>query len=226
MEEKLRTGMGDIAEVTGMVISSMPVGEYDRRIVLITKERGKISAFAKGARRPGSALMGITRPFVFGTFQMYEGRTSYNLKQAFIDNYFENVITDLDSVCYAYYFAEIAEYYARENLDASAMINLLYISLKALENKSIPDRLVRCIYELKIIEINGECPQVEELALIPAKRINDSTLYTLQYILSSPLEKLYKFTVSDEVLSELIVIINVLCNQTFDKHMKSEKMLP
>ncbi len=218
--------MGDITEVTGMVISSMPVGEYDRRIVIITKERGKISAFAKGARRPGSSLMGVTRPFVFGKFQMYEGRTSYNLRQAAISNYFEKVITDLDAVYYAYYFAEIAEYYARENLDAGILINLLYASLRALENDNIPDRLVRCIYELKAIEINGECPQVEELITYTSKPPVESTVYTLEYIVSSPLEKLYTFTVSDEVLHELIMIVNILCNRTFDKNMKSAKMLP
>ena len=218
--------MGDITEVTGMVISSMPVGEYDRRIVIITKERGKISAFAKGARRPGSSLMGVTRPFLFGKFQMYEGRTSYNLRQAAISNYFEKVITDLDAVYYAYYFAEIAEYYARENLDAGILINLLYASLRALENDNIPDRLVRCIYELKAIEINGECPQVEELITYTSKPPVESTVYTLEYIVSSPLEKLYTFTVSDEVLHELIMIVNILCNRTFDKNMKSAKMLP
>lgn len=244
--------MGDITEVTGMVISSMPVGEFDRRIVLLTKERGKISAFAKGARKPNSPLVGVTRAFVFGTFQVYEGRTSYNIRQASITNYFEEIISDLDAVCYACYFAEIADYYARENLDAAAIINLLYISLKALVNKQIPDKLVRLVYELRMISINGECPEffvchncgkeedIDTYSMTDCGvycrachgqatdgiRILQSTLYALQYIVTAPLEKLYTFTVSDTVLSELRMVLKRICTKSFDRTMKSEAMLP
>lgn len=244
--------MGDLTEVTGMVLSAMPVGEYDRRIVLLTKERGKISAFAKGARRPNSPFTGMTRAFVFGTFQVYEGRTSYSIKQANITNYFPGLLSDYDCVCYACYFAELADYYGRENLDASVMINLLYAAVRALSNGKLSKELIRYIYELRLIAVNGEIPDfftcqecgTEEYlaAYAPGRQgllckncihtekdaflLEESTRYALQYIVTSPMEKLFAFAVSTEVLAELSKVAGQIRRAVIDKEMKSLEMLP
>ena len=129
--------------VTGMVLAQTSIGEYDRRVVILSKERGKIAAFARGARRPNSALVGVTSPFSFGQFTVYEGRTSYTLVSASISNYFEELRTDVEGAYYGFYFMDLANYYAREANDETLLLKLLYQTFRALVNTRIPNQLIR-----------------------------------------------------------------------------------
>ena len=141
--------MGQNIVVTGMVLKVMPIGDYDRRITLLTKERGKITAFAKGARRPNSALVAAATPFSFGEFEMFEGRSSYTVVRASIQNYFREVQEELEATYYGCYFLEFADYYCQENNDEREMLKLLYQSLRALTSAAYDKRLVRFIFELR-----------------------------------------------------------------------------
>lgn len=243
--------MGEIVTVNGMILSSMPVGEYDRRLVLLTKERGKLPVFAKGARKVSSPLCGVTRVFAMGTFELYEGRTSYNIKGAYISNYFNELTGDYEGVYYGYYFAELAEYFTRENLDGGAFLNLLYCAFRALSAKMMPRELIRYVFELKALVLNGEYPEVftccrckkkENLAAFCLSKqgllcadcldgagdtlpLSQSCIYALQFVTASRLEKLFSFQVSPQVLAELKMVMGRLMSAAVDKKMKSLEVI-
>jgi DNA repair protein RecO (recombination protein O) len=243
--------MGQNIVVTGMVLNVMPIGDYDKRITLLTRERGKITAFARGARKPGSQFLAATNPFSFGEFELFEGRSSYSLAKTTIQNYFRELAMDYEAAYYGFYFLEFAEYYCQENLDETQMLKLLYQSLRALESKKFDKRLVRVIYELKAMSINGEGPNVfscfhcgsrEGLAYFSVARggifcrecgklagkdavpLAQSTLYTMQFILSSPVEKLFTFKVSEDVLSQLEHIMKSYTGRYIEHTFKSLKI--
>ncbi len=260
-------------KLTGMVLVSMPVGDYDRRITILTKERGKISAFAKGARKPTSALLGCSQPFAFGEFLLYEGKSSYNVVGAEIKNYFSELREDMGAIYYAMYFCEFCCYMTKENLEAGEVLKLLYVSLRALSKPSLDKRLVRRIFELRFLAVNGEMPQVnacvlcgrqemlkeekawfssEEGGLLcgdcrrkrrqekvertrehklfsePLKEevsVGTSAIYTMQYILATPLNKLFTFAVSETVQKELEQVLTSFLEQHVGHVMKAEEML-
>jgi len=147
-------------KVTGIILSTSPIKEYDRRVVILTKEKGKITAFANGARRPNSPLVGAVNPFSFGEFILYEGSSSYTMKSAKITNYFEELRGDLQGIYYGFYFLEVTDYFAKEGNEEKEMLKLLYLSLKALTNIKLNNELIRCIFELKMLTINGMAPEV------------------------------------------------------------------
>lgn len=234
-----------------MILTASPMKEYDRRVEILTRERGRISAFAQGARKVGSALSACTLPFTFGEFMVYEGRSSYTVKSGVIQKFFGDIAEDYDMTCYASYFAEMAQYFTRENMEASGELLLLYMTLLALQNGKVPFKLVRIIYEMRMMMIEGQglelfeclychskdtravyfaaggliCEKCAagkaELARMYPFVLSGDALYSLQYIMSSPLERLYSFVVAPEVLGELEHFMKGYLGRYLPHHFKT-----
>ncbi len=237
--------------VTGMVLSAMPIHDFDMRVLLLTREKGKITAFAKGARRQNSPFLAGCRPFSFGTFTLYAGKNSYGITQIQISEYFMELTQDFFCASYGFYFLEVADYYGREGVDAKDSLNLLYASFHALMKHKIPPKLIRAIYELKSLAINGEYPDVfscnhcgskespfyfdfqhkivfcKECVSNPKKYtvLNATLVYALQFVITQPMNQIYTFTLKEEYMKEFIQFVSRLFQNTVHREFKSLEIL-
>jgi DNA repair protein RecO (recombination protein O) len=146
----------------GIVLGSMPVGEYDRRLSILTCEKGRISAFASGARRPMSSLRAACRLFTYAAFTVYPRRDSYSVVKCENPVYFDELSMDPEKSYYGMYFCELLEYFTRENADEAEQVKLLYTALKALLKAAMPVTLVRRVFELRALANFGEAPNIFE----------------------------------------------------------------
>lgn len=236
--------------MTGIVMMTSDVGEYDKRMVLLTRERGKITAFAHGVKRSKSMLSGGCRIFTFGTFELFEGKDAYKVIRIEVNKSFDEISQNMENMCYGSYFLELANYYSVENVESTQMLKLIYASLRALLNEKISNRLVRCIYETKVLEINGEYPEMfrcvmcgeKEAVHFSAKHsglvcngcmkrtgdaalLDTSTIYAFQYIIASEIEKLYTFVVNENVLKEMEFVLRRYYLLNVNREFKSLEIL-
>lgn len=234
--------------VTGIILYTTLVGEYDKRLVMLTKERGKITVFANGARRPNSMLRAASQSFVMGSFTVTAGKDAYNLHKAEVKEYFTEMSQDMEKMCYASYFCELMAYYVHEGDFCVNHLNLLYLTFKALIRGDMDQRLLRCIYEIRLMDMEGQamhafsCVKCNEkqVSYFDAKiggflckkcateysmHVSETLVYTVQFILSIALEKLYSFSLKDENLNELIRVTERFRKQYIDKNFKSLEIL-
>ena len=203
-----------------MVLEATPVNDYDRRTVILTKEFGKITAFGKGARKPGNRLLAATNPFVFGEFKLYEGKNAYTLIDADISHYFEELRTDYEGAYLGMYFLEYASFYTRENNDELLMLKLLFQSIRAITRPNIDNRLIRAVYEIRAVAVNGEYPGIpSDRSFLPG------TLRALDHIVNSSIEHLFGFTVNEEILSELLYLGTLYRKRVVDRPFKSLEII-
>ena len=205
--------------VHGVVLSEHSQREFDKRLSILTMEEGKMTVWASGAKRPSSPLMAGSRSFVFGTFSLKKGKSGYNLQSVKVDAYFEEIALDLEKACYAAYFLELADFVSQENLPAEELVNLIYLSLKALLHKNLSNEMVRAIYELRLLKLEGEYTEK------PPRSTKKSVLETWNYVLFSPLNKLYTFTLEEGTLLDFCGNVEWLLRESFPVQFHSLKIL-
>lgn len=243
--------MRDSVSLSGVVIFSAPVGENDRRLVVITREAGRVTMFAPGSRKPTSRLSAFTRPFTFAKFSVYPGKDAYRLLAAEMMEGFDGISADFEALTYGSYFLELAGYFTEENVEAAAEVDLLYVTIRALLKKKMPCPLIRAVFELRILSIQGIAPRVFDCAICnqplsegvwqphrhgltclacvptPGKllSVGKSATYAMQFVESVDITKLYTFLLEEKAAGEFIEAMQQYYHVHVGKKFKSLEMI-
>jgi len=149
--------------VSGVVIRQRELGEADRILVLYTAERGKLSAVAKGIRRPRSKLAASLQLFSHAEIQLAAGRTLEVVTQARAADTFYDLRKHMARYAHASYVAELLDAVTEEGLADPPLFELLVETLSALDRGGEPPTLIRA-FELKLLARLGYGPELESCA--------------------------------------------------------------
>ena len=142
-----------------IVLNSKSFGEADRILTLLTYERGKVRAVARGARRPRNRLAAVTQPISHVEVQIMEGNQLDTLNQGQLINTYRFLKEDLDKLSYATYLAELFEKATEGATELRDYFVLLLTALEIVQNFENL-KLTRFFIEAKLIVLQGYAPSL------------------------------------------------------------------
>jgi DNA repair protein RecO (recombination protein O) len=139
------------------VLRRVDFGEADRVLVLLTRERGKLSVVAKGIRRITSRTAGHLELFTRAEIQLAKGANLDVVTQAETRDPFRRLREDLGRTSTAYLVAELVDALTEEGSEAPELFDLVTTTYRALETTDDP-RLLAAHYMLRLLDVSGFRP--------------------------------------------------------------------
>jgi DNA repair protein RecO (recombination protein O) len=171
--------MSRVYKATGINLKSMPLGESDRLITILTQEFGLIRAVAPGARKHNSKLGGRSGLFVVNELLIAQGRSLDKITGAETIESYPALSQDLGKLAASQYLAEMVMCQALSEQPQTELFCLLNEHLKRLEQLpkssgfSVLAHLSHAVFHFLVLA--GLTPQVQACCLTGHSLLPDFT---------------------------------------------------
>ncbi len=156
-------------KVEGIVLRVVDFGESDRIVTLLTRERGKVGAFARGARASKRRFAGLLEPFTLLAAELTDRRGDLlGLESASALRAHGGIRTELSRIAVAGYATELAGELVRDAEPHPALFALLASFLGALDVAPARPAALRA-YELGALAAAGFMPRLDACARCGAR---------------------------------------------------------
>lgn len=209
----------------GLIIRTYnSVGEADRFVTVLTREKGVIRAAARGARRLKSRAGSATELLCYSRLRLLRGRDTYIVEDAQPLAVFFGLRSDIEKTALAQYFCELAAALCPAEEPAEEPLRLLLNALHFLEEGTRPPALLKAVVEWRLLCLAGYMPDMSGCAV--CGRMADAMLFSavegrlycpqcdrgnllmlpagavaaIRHLVSCPPEKCFAFSLSPETL--------------------------
>jgi DNA repair protein RecO (recombination protein O) len=208
----------------GLVLKEYETGEADKRVLLLCKEHGRITAYARGARKPVSKFMAASQIFTYSEFVLAQGRGFFSVAQADVIESFYALRTDYDTLCAAHFIADVCDKALLEKSNCDVLLQLILKSLSVLTKKIFPPKQITAVFLFRFFDFYGVRPNTEINSKINSEnekifwgkegvlkrggysdaiQISKSAAAAADFILNNELSQAFMFEARDTVLDEL-----------------------
>lgn len=196
------------------------IGEADRFVTALTRDRGVIRASARGARQIKSRRGAATQLLTYSRLSLYLGREKYIIDEAEPLHVFFELRKDVTRLAAAQYFCEVAGQLAPREEPADDWLRLILNALHLLGEGKYPPAQVKAVTELRMLVLAGFMPDLTGCvgcgaadgvplyfsltegnlrcgkcgALPGARALSPTVLAAMRHIVYSPLEKGFFFS--------------------------------
>lgn len=236
-----------LIKVNGVVLKRTAVGDNDVILTVFTSELGVVKASAKGVKSYKNKFSAGTALFSYSEFILLKGKDIYRVRSCELLESFYNLSTNIERIAFATYIADLTAYTVKETIADARLLSLLLNTFYLLANSDRNLRLVKSVYELKLLCYSGLAPQLEccvscgdtehvdyispqaggllcgecQNTARQVYPLSEPCLIALRFIVYSEDKKAFAFQLSDAALEELEAHIEHFMREHIDRDFYS-----
>lgn len=146
--------------IKGVILRETPIGDYDKMMTVLTADKGKLSVFARGAKRLKSPLFTATQLFSYSEMTIYRSANYYYLRSADLIENFYRMRDYLEGSALAGYIADIASDISVENQDETELLRLVLNCFHAISMRKKQPLQIKGVFELRASAAAGFMPNL------------------------------------------------------------------
>ncbi len=161
-----------------IVLRNFNQGEADRIVVLYTQAKGKLSAIAKGARKPKNSLAPLTQLFAYSRLLLVKGKNLHIITQGKLKHSFPAFVQNMERFAYASSLVEFLDRITEEEDADEYIFDTLLAHLYVMEKAKDPELVARS-WELKLLSHLGYKPHLENCLICAGETGKSPLLFSI-----------------------------------------------